>query len=73
MNIYLQKIQKETGIKMGKYDNEHNRIYHTCQSFLQMLKLLVKQAEEAKLTDEQFWISFEDELNAISIKDHNDI
>ena len=70
MNKYLQKIQKETGIKMGKYDNDKNRIYHTTQMYLQSLKLLIKEAEELELTNEQFWINFEDSINELSIKDH---
>ena len=57
---------------MGKYDNDKNRIYHTTKLFLQYLNILVKEAEMLNLTNEQFWIDFEDELNAISIKDHND-
>lgn len=71
MNKHLQKIQKETGIKMGKYDNDKNRIYHTTQMYIQSLKLLVKEAEELGLTNEQFWINFEDEINELSVKDHN--
>lgn len=72
MNDTLKKIQKESGIKMGKYDNDKNRLYHWTKAYLQSLKLMVKEAEELKLTDEQFWIDFENELNLISIKDHND-
>lgn len=39
--------------------------------YIQSLKLLVKEAEELGLTNEQFWIDFEDELNELSVKDHN--
>ena len=39
--------------------------------YLQSLKLLIKEAEMLGLTNEQFWIDFEDELNELSIKDHN--
>lgn len=70
MKKQLQNIQKKSGIKMGKYDNDKNRLYHTTKAYLQSLKLLVMEAEELGLTDEQFWIDFEDELNEISIKDH---
>lgn len=38
--------------------------------YLQSLKLLIKEAEELELTNEQFWINFEDSINELSIKDH---
>lgn len=73
MNQQLKNIQKSTGIKQGQFDNEHNRIYHACKTMLMALNTLVKQAEEAGLTDKDFWIDFEDELNTISIKDHSQL
>lgn len=72
MNDVLKKIQKETGIKQGKYDNEKNRLYHQGKSLLSMLDMYIRQVEYAKMTNEQFFIDFEDKLNELSIKDHAD-
>lgn len=71
MNPILKTIQKETGIKQGNYTNLKNQLYNQCQTLLVMLKHLVNVAEANNMTSEQMWIDFEDELNAISIKDHN--
>lgn len=68
MNDALKKIQKETGIKMGKYDNDKNRIYHTCKSYLVMLDLLYKDIEQNNLTNEQWFLDFADTLNEYSVK-----
>lgn len=35
------------------------------------INMIVKVAERAKLTNEQFYIEWEDYLNKISTKDHN--
>ena len=71
MNETLKKIQKMTGIKQGKFDNDKNRMYNACQTALMMVKSVIMQAEALKMTDEQFFIDFEDKLNELSIKDHN--
>lgn len=71
MNDYQKRIQKLTGIKQGKFDNDKNRMYNACQTALMMVKSVIMQAEALKMTDEQFFIDFEDELNELSIKDHN--
>lgn len=71
MNNVLKKIQKETGIKMGNYDNEKNRLYHQGQMILAMLEVHIKEIEINNLYNEQFFIDFEDKLNEYSIKDHN--
>lgn len=71
MDKVQKQIQKETGIKMGKYDNEKNRLFHQGNVLLKMLDVYVKQIEYSKMTDEQFFIQFEDKLNELSIKDHN--
>lgn len=42
MNDVLKKIQKETGLKMGKYDNEQNRLYNMCQMSILMLENIWK-------------------------------
>ena len=71
MNEALKKIQKMTGIKQGKFDSEKNRMYNACQTALMMVKSVVNEAERLKMTDEQFFINFENKLNELSIKDHN--
>lgn len=71
MNNTLKELQKETGIKMGKYDNEKNRLFHQGNALLKMLDVYIKQVEYSKMTNEQFFIQFEDKLNELSIKDHN--
>lgn len=68
MNQHLQNIQKSTGIKQGKYDNEKNMLYHQSKTFLKMLDLYVQKIEETKMTDEQFFIDFLDSLNEISVR-----
>lgn len=71
MNTALKNLQKQTGIKQGQFDNEKNRLYNYCQTFILMLQNLIKQCEDANMTDEQFYIDFENKLNELSIKDHN--
>ena len=71
MNETLKSIQKLTGIKQGNFVNEKNRMYNACQTALMMVESVVMQAEALKMTDEQFFIDFEDKLNELSIKDHN--
>ena len=38
---------------------------------LRHLKDIVSQAEELKMTNEQYYIDWENELNRLSVKDHN--
>lgn len=71
MNEALKKIQKETRLKQGAYDSEKNRLYYQGLTLLKMLKLYIKQVEEAKMINESFFIDWEDSLNELSIKDHN--
>ena len=71
MNEISKRIQKLTGIKQGKFDNDKNRMYNACQTALMFVKSVIMQCEALKMTDEQFFIDFEDELNELSIKDHN--
>lgn len=67
----LKKLQKDTGIKMGQYDNIKNMLYHQGQILIKAVETYVKAVEEAEMTGEQFFITFEDILNEISVKDHN--
>ena len=46
-------------------------LYHQGQTLLKMIDIYIKQVEEAKMTDSQFFINWEDKLNEYSIKDHN--
>ena len=57
-------------IKSGRFPNEKNRVWTMCQAALQMCLQCVKEAEENNLTDEQFYIAFENALNKVSCKDH---
>lgn len=68
MNETLKKIQKETGIKQGQYDNEKNRLYNQGLTLLKMLNLYVKQVEDANMTDEQYFLNFLDSINEISVR-----
>lgn len=67
---YLNKL-----INRKVFTNQKNRIWSMCQATLQMLILTVAEAEKANMTEEQFYINFEDTLNQLSVKDHtkNDI
>lgn len=70
MNDALKKLQKETGIKMGKYDNQKNKLYHEGKMLLRMLELYIKEIEDVDMENEQFFLDFEDSINAMSIIDH---
>lgn len=63
---YLKQL-----LSKGLFPNEKNRIWTMCQASLQMLIMTVEEAEKAKMTDEQFYINFEDAINELSIKDHH--
>lgn len=68
MNKTLQDIQKTTGIKQGKYDNEKNRLYNMCQMSIQMLNELWNQLEKADMINEQFCLDWLDKINEISVR-----
>lgn len=68
-----KKLQKETGIKMGKYDNQKNKLYNEGKMLLRMLELYIKEVEDANMENEQFFLDFEDSINAMSIIDHYNI
>jgi len=36
-----------------------------------MIDIYVKQVESLNMTDEQFYLNFEDKLNEYSVKDHS--
>ena len=57
-------------IKSGRFPNEKNRVWTMCQASLQMLMMTVIEAEKAGMTDEQFYLNFEDTVNELSVKDH---
>lgn len=71
MNDVNKVMQKMTGIKQGKFDNDKNRLYNACQTILYITQNVIKEIENAGMTNEQFFIDFEDKLNELSIKDHN--
>lgn len=56
---------------MGKYDNDKNRLYNRGLVILSAVSFFIKEVEELKMTNEQFFIDWEDKLNELSIKDHN--
>lgn len=41
------------------------------QLLLDQIEWFIKRCEEQHLTNEQFYLDFEDNLNLLSIKDHN--
>ena len=53
------------------FPNEKNRIWTVCRTILKMVEQVVEEAEQLKMTDEQFYINFEDALNILSCKDHS--
>lgn len=55
----------------GLFPNDHYRIWTMCQTALEIVKLTVEEAEKYKMTDEQYYLDFEDKLNALSVKDHS--
>lgn len=57
-------------IKSGRFPNEKNRVWTMCQVALKLCLQCVDEAERNNLTNEQFYIAFEDCLNKVSTKDH---
>ena len=58
-------------LRFGYFPNEKNRVWTMCQCALKLALLASEEAEKSGLTDEQFYINFEDALNLISVKDHS--
>lgn len=72
MNGIKNKLKfLEQLLNKGSFSNNKNRIWTMCQASLEMVKLTVEEAEKYKMTDEQYYLDFEDELNALSVKDHS--
>lgn len=68
MKEQVKKFQKDSGIKQSKFDNEKNRLYHAGQTILLVVDNYIKQIEEAKMINEQFFIDVLDKLNEHSVK-----
>lgn len=71
MNKIMQQVQKQYGIKLGKYDTDKNRLFNMGLLLLKSVEEYIKQVEDAELTDEQFFIDWEIDLSNLSTKDHN--
>lgn len=68
MDNALKKLQKETGVKMGQYDNEHNRLYNACKMSIIMLENIWKDIQANNLQNTQFVLNWLDSINEISIR-----
>lgn len=68
MNEQLKKIQKDTGIKMGQYDNEKNRLYNQGKLLIKAIESYIKQIELLDMTSEQMFLDTLDKLNELSVK-----
>lgn len=68
MNDTLKELQKVTGVKMGKYDSEQNRLYNMCNLSILMLENIWEDVVTANLKDSQFILNWLDKLNEISIR-----
>ena len=47
------------------------RLKNSCRNILTKIRMLVQEVELMNLTNEQWYLDFEDELNELSIKNHN--
>ena len=68
MNQLNQNIQKNSGIKMGKYDSKQNELYNQGLVIIKILELYINSIEETKMTNDQFFINFLDSINELSVK-----
>ena len=68
MNDILKKIQKETGLRMGNFPNEQNRIFNMCQLSILMLESIWKDINTNKLQNSQMCLDWLDKINEISIR-----
>ena len=57
---------------IDRYATEKNKLYRTGQFLLTLINDYVKEVEDAKMTNEAFFINWEDSVNTISVKDHAD-
>lgn len=72
--MIMRKIKKDYVsdlLHFGMFPNDKNRMWTMCQIVLKMASQVVEEAERLKMTDEQFYINFEDALNILSCKDHS--
>lgn len=70
----MKELTKDNLIKLlsaGRFPNNKNRVWTMCQVALKLCLQCVEEAENGNLTDEDFFISWENCLNSISVKDHN--
>lgn len=58
-------------INSGIYPTAKNKVWTMCQCALEMCTLAMEEAEKNNLTGDQFFLHWEDCLNLISVKDHN--
>ncbi len=58
-------------LSAGHFPNNKNRVWTMCQVVIKLMLATVEEAEKNGLTNEPFYISFEDILNKASVKDHN--
>ena len=68
----MKELTKDSLIKLlsaGRFPNEKNRVWTMCQVALKLCLQCVEEAENNNLTDEQFYISFLDCLNALTLDD----
>lgn len=57
-------------LSAGRFPNNKNRVWTMCQVVIKLLLKTVEEAEKNNLTNEQFYLSFEDIINKASVKDH---
>ena len=50
------------------YTSKKNRLWHMCQTSIEMLEVLMSQIDKADLKNEQFVINWLDKLNEISVR-----
>ena len=68
-NVIEKQLWK--AFKDGHFPTEKNKLWTMCQVTLKIVTNVVEEAERLNMTNEQFFIAFEDALNLLSIKDHN--
>ena len=69
----MKNLTKDRLIKLlsaGHFPNNKNRVWTMCQVALKLCLQCVDEAEKDNLTNEPFYLAFEDCLNKISVKDH---
>lgn len=56
-------------LSAGRFPNNKNRVWTMCQVVIKLLLQTIEEAEKNNLTNEQFYISFLDSLNALTLDD----